>query len=798
MKLIPALAAAMILAVSVQAAPGPLQTRQWDAHWVDVPGADPQGYGVYLFRNAFDLAAVPPTLPVLVSADNRYKLYVNGELVSLGPARCDIEHWNYEEVDLAPLLHPGANVVSALVWNEGPSRAEAQFSLRTAFIMQGAAPQSEFLNTGTEGSGWKCLADKSSSVCNEGFVMGYFVAPPSEKTDMSLRVRGWQDVVFDDSAWQQPRRISRGTPKLTVGIDCGKTWRLVPSPLPQLERTPQRFASVRRSDNVIIASKHGSDPLRATSSWDSSITIPAGTKASFLLDQGTLTNAYPTFVFDGGKGAKVSIVYSEAPVGKDFRKGDRNEIEDKVFIGRTDVILPDGSASQEFTPLSFRTFRYIEVTVETGAQELFFSDIYSTFTGYPFELKASLRTDDKTLQDLLETGWRTARLCAVESYMDCPYYEQLQYGGDARIQEQVSLYNAGDPTLMRNLLNHLDQSRQSEGITQSRYPSVNPQIIPTYSMCYIWMLHDWMMYVDDPDFLRDKLPGARMIIDYFRHFQDGEGSLRDVPNWTFVDWVDSFERGKSPTGRDGSNAILDLHLLMTYRLAADIEAHFGLRELSERYLAEAEKLSGTIRRHYWDASKGLFADNSDLSSFSRHANALALLCGLADDSQALEIATRMQDDRSLTEESIYFKFYVHSAMARAGLADNYLSWLDIWRENLRLGMTTWAEKSDLATTRSECHAWGSSPNIELFRTVLGIDSAAPGFSEVVIAPALGELRRIGGTMPHPRGEISVDYELGRRLQARIVLPEGLGGTFVWKGETWPLEPGENTITVRQP
>lgn len=776
-----------IQAVAVRGAAVPdesLQTRQWDAQWVEVPGTDPQAWGVYLFRRTLDLAAAPEHFPVLVSADNRYKLFVNGRQVSLGPARCDIEHWNYETVDLAPQLHGGTNVIAALVWNEGPGRAEAQFSLRSAFILQGGSPEAAVLNTG---SGWKCTADPGWSICREGTVIGYFVAPPSEELDMGRSVRGWQEADFDDSAWSEPRSISRGTPKRTVGIDCGKTWRLVPSPLPQLERRFQRFASIRRSKNADIPAE---SPAQA-----GTIRIPAHSQAAFLLDNGVLTNAYPTFVFDKGAGAKVSLVYAEAPLGQYGRKENRNETEDKFILGRTDVVRTDGSEGQTFTPLSFRTFRYVEVRVETQDEELLIRDIHSHFTGFPFTMRASLRTDDPFLQQLLETGWRTARLCAVETYMDCPYYEQLQYGGDARIQEQVSLYNAGDPTLMRNLLDQLDQSRQSEGITQSRYPSVNPQIIPTYSMCYIWMLHDWMMYVDDPDFLRDKLPGSRLILDYFRHFQNAEGSLRNVPNWTFVDWVDSFERGKSPTGRDGSNAILDLHLLLTFRMAADIERHFGLQDLARQYEAEAEKLVRTVRLHYWDAGKGLFADNADLDSYSQHANALAILCGLVEGKEAEQIALKIQDDPSLTEASIYFKFYIHAAMARAGLADRYLDWLDIWRQNLACGMSTWAEKSDLVTTRSECHAWGSSPNVELFRTVLGIDSAAPGFAQVVIRPALGSLVRIGGTMPHPRGEIRVDYENGRRLKADISLPEGVGGTFVWKGKTRRLHPGHNHLEL---
>ena len=48
------------------------------------------------------------------------------------------------------------------------------------------------------------------------------------------------------------------------------------------------------------------------------------------------------------------------------------------------------------------------------------------------------------MKQIWETGWRTARLCAHETYFDCPYYEQLQYVGDTRIQALISLYVDGD------------------------------------------------------------------------------------------------------------------------------------------------------------------------------------------------------------------------------------------------------------------------------------------------------------------------------------------------------------------
>ena len=106
------------------------------------------------------------------------------------------------------------------------------------------------------------------------------------------------------------------------------------------------------------------------------------------------------------------------------------------------------------------------------------------------------------------------------------------------------------------------------------------------------------------------------------------------------------------------------------------------------------------------------------------------------------------------------------------------------------------ETSDLNGTRSDCHAWGASPNIELFRTVLGIDSDAVAFKRVRIEPHLGDLKDIGGTIPHPAGDISVHYKVeGNGLKAEINLPSGVDGTFLWKGRQVQLKPGRNRVSL---
>ena len=98
------------------------------------------------------LPAVPDSLPVQVSADNRYKLFVNGQLVSLGPARGDITHWKFVTVDLAPFLKPGSNCVTAQVWNKGKTPGGSP--LRTALSSrQPGRKRDRGWNTDTA---WRC------------------------------------------------------------------------------------------------------------------------------------------------------------------------------------------------------------------------------------------------------------------------------------------------------------------------------------------------------------------------------------------------------------------------------------------------------------------------------------------------------------------------------------------------------------------------------------------------------------------------------------------------------------------
>jgi len=114
-----------------------------------------------------------------------------------------------------------------------------------------------------------------------------------------------------------------------------------------------------------------------------------------------------------------------------------------------------------------------------------------------------------------------------------------------------------------------------------------------------------------------------------------------------------------------------------------------------------------------------------------------------------------------------------------------------WREMLKDGLTTWAEWNG-PDSRSDCHAWGASPNFEILRTIAGIESSAPGFRRVRVAPNLGTLQHITASMPHPEGEIHVELQQqGNHRIADIDLPPNTTGELDWAGQTHPLQSGHN-------
>ncbi len=784
---------------SGQAASGP----EWTAQWISHPTAPLREAITLHFRRDFSLTAVPSHFVVHVSADNRFVLFVNGERVGGGPARGDLAHWRYETFDLAPMLRAGSNTLGATVWNAGIYAPVAQFTDRTAFLVQGDTRAESVVNSGEDwwvevepgqmptprekNGNWAYMASGTGEMLRAAEYDWTWMTEPVEQAGGH-----W---VHAGPALRENIYPHAGTAALR-GTTADVPWELVPDALPAMAYTPEGAGHVVRGDVAGAQSfpEHG-------------VTIAAHEKTHLLLDRGELTTGYPRLEFSGGKGAHIVMTYAEALYDAQMHKGNRNEVGTRQAVGLSDSILADGGEQRSFEPMWWRTWRYLDISVETGDEPLTLDGLKAYFSAYPFDERASFESSDPDLEKIWSIGWHTAQLDAHETYMDTPYYEQLQYAGDTRIQALISYAVTGDDRLARQAIEALDDSRIPAGITASRYPSALPQYIPPFSLLWIGMIHDYYEYRPDRAFVRSKLPGERTVLDWFAGYQQADGLLAKTPWWSFIDWVETETKEPFPSyDAKGESCLTTMEYIGALEDAIDLEGTLGRADEAALDRDRLTRAKHGEMAQCWDAGRKLFADTSAKTMFSQHTNALGVLYDVAPKSEQAALMHRIDGGEigapagesaptvQIIGASYYFRFYLARALEHAGLADEYLKTLGNWHGFLSMGFTTWPEEP--GNTRSDSHAWSAHPTYDLLTLVAGVEPGKAGFGTVRIAPHLGDLTHVEASYPHALGLIHVVYDKkGETVAARITLPPGLTGTLAWNGRTTALHSGENTLAL---
>ena len=577
-------------------------------------------------------------------------------------------------------------------------------------------------------------------------------------------------------------------------------WESVPDPLPPMEH---RLVAAGKSVRV---EGLPSLPLFLTSHSPSLLTH----HITLLLDNRVLQTAYPVLVVSGGRDANIRLTYAESLYDAQGQKGNRNQIAGRHIQGLYDEFISGGGRQRPFAPLNWRTWRYLQIDVTTKSTPLQLESLKAWFTAYPFQMNAKFSADIPGLDAIWTTGWRTARLCAHTTYMDTPYWERLQYVGDTRIEALISYVDSGDSRLPRQAITSIDDSRVPNGLTQSRYPSSLPQFIPTFSLIWVDMLHDYWMYVDDPNLVRATLPHTRGVLDWYTAHLRPDGLMGKADWWEFGDWTSGYKDGEPPQDANGGSSFLTLQYMEALHDASEMEAELGDPQRVAEYKALYTKAAAALNQSNWDARYGVLADTPEKNSYSQEANILAVWLDVVPSSQQAAVVRRILDSRPDTATTVdgkpvppmsqmtyYFRFYLSRALEHAGLGDLYLNELTPWRNMLRMGLSTWAETPE--PTRSDSHAWSASPNYDLLTIVAGIRPDAPGFARVKIEPHLGQLTHLEATMPHAAGDIHVSY---RKVEgswlASIDLPTGLSGELVWSGRSYPLHPGSEEFHLPLP
>jgi len=672
-------------------------------------------------------------------AEARYKLYINGNLVAFGPCKGSNTEKYYDEVDVTDYITEGENTIEVLVLQLVSLSHVYEYSHLTSVMRDGGMVLAAWGNLGDceieTDEEWLCAKEHDWNLIRP--VHSFYVG-----MNENIGTDFGKNLVYEKA--KVIRKLQ------CIDIDGGRfadisPWIVRKRIIPMLYLKPEKFCNVK--DNVY--------------------------------DAGQLTCGYVRIKLSGTGTAKLTYAESKA-FEKDGKilKYHRDD-ENGVVIGDYDQIAVDGSAC--FESWWFRTFRYIKAELDgVVIDEIDYID-----TGYPLEVYNGYDFGDETDNKLFDISINTLRRCMHESYEDCPYYEQLQYTMDTHLQMLFTYQLTNDDRLARKAINDFASSYVCGSVTQSRFPSLKPQIIPGFSLFFIFMLYEHAKRFSDFEFIEQYLHIADGIIGWFEKHLDNN-MVKRTKFWDFVDWADEFDYGQQPTTTTST-----VYSLMLVKATEQLDWLHKKAGRSTQYSHLAEQIKKSVRENCYHDEKGLFADSYEKNHFSQHSQIWAVLCDVVTGNEAKELMTKSQQ---LTSKATYaYMFYLFRAMEKAGMYEKVDEILDSLRELIALGCTTLPEVPG-ENSRSECHAWSSIAIYEFTAKVLGVTVQD---ETIYIQPivgkrksakgkiaAFGECVCVGWNVVENQFKLEVSLPAGHSTRITMpdgsVIPDAVSGEYVCK------------------
>ncbi|MHB9033005.1 MAG: alpha-L-rhamnosidase-related protein [Anaerolineae bacterium] len=787
-------------------APGSHEGFRFPVHWIWHPAAVNGTAAVLVFRLCFKLEQAA-TIRLHVSADQRYELSCDGIRQGRGPERGDPAHWSFETYDLE--LSAGSHLLAAKVWwlpNDGSPMA--QMTLVPGFLVMAEGEYMQLLSTGT-GAWQVCKLDTYAQ--EPVHIRAYFVVGWSFQVNGAKIPWNWQTDPEAPGDWVKPAVL-----RVPVGgrhnpwyghetSDRLPAPYLVPAQLPPMLEINRNLGIVRQAEKQgpfgaqVSPEKHDAALAAAWQSLlnqNQALTLAPGSQQRIIIDLGDYFCAFPELTVSGGQGTEVTLGWAESLFvnenAQGMDKGKRDEVINKYFYGPHDRFLLEGGANRKYDTLWWRCGRYVELLITVGNQPVTIDSLIWRETRYPLENNSKFTSSDPRLADAIPMMYRTLQMCSHETYMDCPFYEQLMYVGDGRLEVLVTYLTNAECRLPSKAVQLFDWSRAADGLTKSRYPSQIPQVIPGFSMWWVAMVHDLMMWRGEKEAIRKMLPGVDAVLGGLELYMSDTNLLQAPRGWNFCDWVPTWDAGVPPDGFDGYSALLNLQYVYALQRGAWLHEAYGQRHLAAHWQELADKLKTAIAATYWDPARGLLADDPAHNTFSEHVQALAILTGTLDAARQASMVHNLLT-AEMSRCTVYFSHYLLEALAQVGQMDAFFERLNFWFDLAKQGFKTVLESPE--PSRSDCHAWGAHPIYHYFTSVFGARPVTPGATQLQIKPQLGTLKTISGSFPHASGsEVQFDLRVtGSDLAGTITLPAQVSATLIWQGREIKLGPGINKL-----
>ncbi|KAF4446826.1 Six-hairpin glycosidase [Fusarium albosuccineum] len=748
--------------------------RSWMWHpTITEARTDTAGAFVHFRRSLVVQSEPPKSLKVQITADTRYKLYINNRQVAFGPVKGDSSVWFYDEVDIAPFLHLGQNHVAVHVLRFFHSTTYAPSFPRLPF-------GGLWVSVWEADKAWASQLD--SSAAWETAIDPFTILRIDEPEDHFLHIYERSLAHQSGALFWTPAKV------LEFKSSTGNSppWHLSPRLIPPHRIEKAQLCAVHNVKSPLSPGLWR-DHLVGDGSSDqqSGLLLAKETHHSIELEAPHHMTAFLRVCFQRSRksGGTLRITYAESyedePESTPWvrRKGDRCDYSKQLF-GPQDIyefkgkelLTPLGyydneDAHEVFMPFHFRTFRFLRLDIDVGRSDLVLEKFEIETVNYALDVTAALSLStnhldlDKKWNQLWSTSIRTLANCMHDCYEDCPFYEQLQYAMDTRSSSLFTYIASGDDRLARQAIIQLHNSFQARiGLTASRAPTHRPQLIPHFSLYWICMIHDHFTYYGDKNFIARFLPVVDAVLSYFDGLVEHHGLVaRDTrPGiWDFVDWTHQWKPHGIPPAihRTGISTFTNQLYAYTLCRAANLAEVMRRPAIAGEYQSRTDSIVCSLKDRCFDGTffSDTISSNAVPTDYSQHCQVWAVLSGCLAGVEAQQLLRRSLQgvaDGTLVQESISMSFYTMRALSLAGgdiYDETFHHFWDPWHLQLSRNVTTWVE--DSVSQRSDCHAWGSIPIYEFMAEVIGIRPLEPGWSAIEFRPRLGLFPKVNASVP---------------------------------------------------
>lgn len=764
------------------------------------------------FRKQVICTGQPGKCVMSITANTRYRLWVNGKPVLSGPCKGDWYSHYYETVDVTEYLTTGENVFAVQVLFLNPYDVGEQYgNERTPILAAVSSPVGhrlalegkicgldgeclEELTTGT--ADWQVYLDSAYYIkckeinCNSG---GF-----CEDIDFRKEPVGWKETGYICRK-AEPEEKRKGCWWDTTALET-----VLPGDFERAVGFLGKFQVKERpipllfEEEGILTEELGTEAFGRGDIQQKWIQIAPGQKERIVFCRERVTNAYMRYIFRGGHGGRVRFTYFEKFV-KEGEDIPRDDYENGVIEGMSEEILLSGEPLI-FEPFWVRSFRFLEIVLEAGEEAIHFYRPVFRRTGYPMKQISHIRSSEPWVEELWEMCIATLQNCMLETYMDCPFYEQMQFLMDTRLQALFHYTIDGDTRLAKKALWDFHCSMTPDGLMHGKYPSSFPQIISTFSLYFVFMLRDYYWQTGDKAEIKRYRSDVDTILEYYDRKVGESGLVEKVGYWPFVDWQEAWadNAGVPAAATVGPSTIHNLMYAYALQCGAELAEATGRNGLKQEYLDRQQAVCRKVQELCWDWEREMYRDGPEFRQYTQHAQSWAALNRMGTEEERKKMLRHAMRETDVIPCSFSTSYELFRALEQEGMYEETRKLMGRWIALREKHCTTCPEEPDKG--RSENHAWSVLPMYEMIRKLAGVEPMEPGWKSVRICPHMEYLTDLQGQAATPFGTVEFQYEKKSETGAVcyiVALPQGLRGEFCLPdGRTRQLTSGMNRIDVQ--